>query len=59
MKRVTRRGTERDDRLDWLEKVWIEVADEIAFETSHPQALGPQCVEQPELGCNWPDCSCR
>jgi hypothetical protein len=25
------------NELTWLERVWLEVADEIVFETKHPQ----------------------
>lgn len=35
-----------NDDLTWLERVWIETADEIAYETAHPQDPDPS------------DCSC-
>jgi hypothetical protein len=27
----------KEDEMDWLEKVWIEVQDEIDYEAEHPQ----------------------
>ena len=42
------------DEPSWLEKVWMEVQDEIDAETRCNCAF-----EQEELGCNWPQCKRR
>jgi hypothetical protein len=45
------------DKPTWLEKVWMEVQDEIDYETAHPQDTHCACAaDQPELGCGWPHC---
>ena len=35
---------------NWLEQVWIEVADEIAYETAHPQDLRNPAYDTDPMG---------
>lgn len=34
---IGRKAMDKHDKPTWLEKVWMEVADEIAYEEAHPQ----------------------